>query len=218
MWVVCRKFRQTTFSFKFVYTLSTHLYPHTHEGCDFSKLQCSRQRPEFQSTHPRRVWRTGGVHTASCTAFQSTHPRRVWHSFTFCLEVAIGFQSTHPRRVWLNGNWRTIADSRVSIHTPTKGVTLNKRIHHNVDWFQSTHPRRVWLDNKGTNETKGEFQSTHPRRVWPKTGRKGSMDILFQSTHPRRVWHQYANLLQKHNWVSIHTPTKGVTATHFLYK
>ena len=79
----------------------------------------------------------------------------------------------------------------VSIHTPTKGVTNHVNLS-NVCWmFQSTHPRRVWLDGFQHFATAYLFQSTHPRRVW----------LLFLLLHLASLF------------VSIHTPTKGVTPT-----
>ena len=105
--------------------------PHTHEGCDHSCLlfwywqlvsihtptkgvtdqaAVNSAKDEFQSTHPRRVWRTEGswsilainvsIHTPTkgvtlyyqdptqTAEFQSTHPRRVWRWYRRC--------SSHP--------------------------------------------------------------------------------------------------------------------------
>ena len=36
-------------------------------------------------------------------------------------------------------------------------------------------------------------------------------EIQFQSTHPRRVWHGFVRSKKYQSYVSIHTPTKGVT-------
>ena len=121
----------------------------------------------------------------------------------------------------------------VSIHTPTKGVTLkaiasissmlcfNPHTHEGCDWqqsayvhassmFQSTHPRRVWLQELSESRQFSEFQSTHPRRVW-------QVVTLYvdgvQSFNPHThegcdSTHANHRCLQN---VSIHTPTKGVT-------
>ena len=77
--------------------------------------------------------------------FQSTHPRRVWLNLQVLPVLMLQFQSTHPRRVWLQQLYRNIRRFSfnphthegcdfvrsknfkpygVSIHTPTKGVTL----------------------------------------------------------------------------------------------
>ena len=101
------------------------------------------------------------------------------------------FQSTHPRRVWLAKGRVPFAHHIVSIHTPTKGVTLLAALNPAIKEFQSTHPRRVWPHFCAKNTFHWEFQSTHPRRVWLS---QGYCRPLFRG-------------------VSIHTSTKGVTST-----
>ena len=101
----------------------------------------------FQSTHPRRVWQVSALRSALALQFQSTHPRRVWHasanasylgklgfnphthegcdvSSSVALQKSQEFQSTHPRRVWRYIRSKDFKPYGVSIHTPTKGVTL----------------------------------------------------------------------------------------------
>ena len=97
--------------------------------------------------------------------FQSTHPRRVWQEFFEVLFLRpcfnphthegcdpqldyahIGIDSFNPHthegcdlpRVFF---WHC---PKVSIHTPTKGVTKYAKAHYSHQQFQSTHPRRVW--------------------------------------------------------------------------
>ena len=101
---------------------------------------------KFQSTHPRRVWRAGLVwfetdklcfnpHTHAGCDYTFNNWRSGWvrfnpHTHAGCDpdvlvldEIGIKFQSTHPRRVWPTAG--VIADKdKVSIHTPTQGVTL----------------------------------------------------------------------------------------------
>ena len=81
----------------------------------------------------------------------------------------------------------------VSIHTPTQGVTIRGKL-----FFRLLT----------------KFQSTHPRRVWQQFNADYFAKVLFQSTHPRRVWRQSACKSLCSNWVSIHTPTQGVTSRH----
>ena len=123
----------------------------------------------------------------------------------------------------------------VSIHTPTKGVTdWTPLFYIYMLMFQSTHPRRVWLMTTVGAAYKMLFQSTHPRRVWLRDGNLSSITIKFQSTHPRRVWllakdidlarSKFQSTHPRRVWlvllsrrkptryVSIHTPTKGVTS------
>ena len=52
--------------------------PHTHEGCDNDVCSLLLGCPEFQSTHPRRVWPRPASIASARSSFQSTHPRRVW--------------------------------------------------------------------------------------------------------------------------------------------
>ena len=152
-----------------------------------------------------------GSENKICFLFQSTHPRRVWRTYleircaAWCFNPHThkGVTVQHHRR----GRWLL-----VSIHTPTKGVTTTTATAIEDITFQSTHPRRVWLLMVRTFMALIQFQSTHPRRVWP-----GSLDISsllpwFQSTHPRRVWQLANDVDFQSQVVSIHTPTKGVTA------
>ena len=88
-----------------------------------------------------------------------------------------------------NGRFLQGDELLVSIHTPTKGVTQLSALKMYVKKFQSTHPRRVWLANAVISAASEAFQSTHPRRVWLNTFRKNPY----------------------FSYVSIHTPTKGVT-------
>ena len=80
-------------------------------------------RKRFQSTHPRRVWQTISFTVTTFSRFQSTHPRRVWQSKRENWKRVKKFQSTHPRRVWRFAQWVILQLVRVSIHTPTQGVT-----------------------------------------------------------------------------------------------
>ena len=117
--------------------------PHTHAGCDVLSVQYLSD-VQFQSTHPRRVWLQLERGTIATDWFQSTHPRRVWQKHTIMKTFDSLFQSTHPRRVWLqltyikifcicfNPHTHAGCDllnlhinhlKRVSIHTPTQGVT-----------------------------------------------------------------------------------------------
>ena len=162
--------------------------PHTHEGCDVSCKNRIALMLRFQSTHPRRVWLWISLYFCKAVAvsihtptkgvtvyalqqrdigmFQSTHPRRVWHFFPF---IAIYIKSFNPHThegCDLEGLYVPISQFRVSIHTPTKGVTKCLNEHVANEEFQSTHPRRVWQTADDYTEDNYEFQSTHPRRVW----------------------------------------------------
>ena len=120
----------------------------------------------FQSTHPRRVWQKANDETAGDVWFQSTHPRRVWRFLArHCRTLSRFNPHTHAgcdihswfyrsRFRCFNPHTHAGCDSfwpviyiqvKVSIHTPTQGVTTAIWIRHYIGWFQSTHPRRVWL-------------------------------------------------------------------------
>ena len=187
-WVVCRKFRQTTFSFKFVYTLSIHLYPHTHEGCDSMSIPCSSHQERFQSTHPRRVWpKPVGV----ITLLLSFNP----HTHEGCDLLQQQYTS---RQKSFNPHTHEGCD---------ENWPLSRRI---SQMFQSTHPRRVWHPQQLPLWQSSLFQSTHPRRVWRR--------VLFGTAKVRSFnphTHEGCDLARKEFFlsssVSIHTPTKGVT-------
>ena len=164
--------------------------PHTHEGCDSTCTLMHIFMLKFQSTHPRRVWLIStdkqfgmakvSIHTptkgvtfrrskSSFVAIRfNPHTHEGCDSYGGNIGIAnLKFQSTHPRRVWLCVPYTLIFAINVSIHTPTKGVTI-----------LLIHPLAVIL-----------FQSTHPRRVWqPCQLHRGAACCVFQSTHPRRVW------------------------------
>ena len=98
--------------------------PHTHEGCD----RCHRSRTGcFNGFNP---------HTHEGCDLK--HLQQIM--------LLTQFQSTHPRRVWPALNSDAFTRIRVSIHTPTKGVTATALQKYREIQFQSTHPRRVWHD------------------------------------------------------------------------
>ena len=140
--------------------------PHTHEGCDWVLILKLTLTFSFNPHTHEGCDDLSHRHMFTAQVFQSTHPRRVWRSATVGLS----------------------AKYKVSIHTPTKGVTRQTPYKHLLDLFQSTHPRRVWLSGNLTASDSSLFQSTHPRRVWLTVVVLLNPFWLFQSTHPRRVW------------------------------
>ena len=100
-WQSMARFRKNDF-FKWAQKIKSVFCfnPHTHEGCDFISVNGNAFFHLFQSTHPRRVWRSETFKSKSSPLFQSTHPRRVWLTIPVFSATAITFQSTHPRRVW----------------------------------------------------------------------------------------------------------------------
>ena len=141
--------------------------PHTHEGCDFAHSFFFKISKVFQSTHPRRVWQPYQLSRNGFSLFQSTHPRRVW-PYGCCGKLRVLRFNPHTHEgcdrppsspsyhsVSFNPHTHEGCDAtsfydkgnflRVSIHTPTKGVTLIFQGRDSLQMFQSTHPRRVWL-------------------------------------------------------------------------
>ena len=99
----------------------------------------------FQSTHLHEVWPTWIIalymswcfnpHTymrcdlemlkslTKFIMFQSTHLHEVWHCPPCFPQFWQMFQSTHLHEVWHDDNLRLVYEGKVSIHTPTWGVT-----------------------------------------------------------------------------------------------
>ena len=141
--------------------------------------------------------------------FQSTHPRRVWLKFVCkCLIIKVSIHT--PTQGVTLSEVCTVSEAIVSIHTPTQGVTTANGKDEFRFTFQSTHPRRVWLCCSLNAVPELAFQSTHPRRVWLFFCFNRKFSLTFQSTHPRRVWPTKQEK-QETAYVSIHTPTQGVT-------
>ena len=101
-------------------------------------LSVSIHTPTQGVTNPAVLW-------YRVLQFQSTHPRRVWRRNGF-LSVRIWDVSIHTPTQGVTGfvvgNFSGIW---VSIHTPTQGVTADSGFCCFANRFQSTHPRRVWL-------------------------------------------------------------------------
>ena len=188
----------------------------------------------FQSTHPRRVWpqemwsgcTSSGFnpHThEGCdfvmprnryllSMFQSTHPRRVWRydpdSYGQLCKVSIHTPTKGVTSHLVNSG----LPEEVSIHTPTKGVTLERK------YIAYLNKVSIHTPTKGV--TLSLFVSIFLLNCFNPHTHEGCDRISpmvrydtwgFQSTHPRRVWLSMASFVALTSIVSIHTPTKGVT-------
>ena len=125
---------------------ATSFNPHTHEGCD----------PDGWS-----YW---------CSASNCFNPHTHEGCDNTLQQRYISMKSFNPHThegcdVITN---LMISQQRVSIHTPTKGVTPLLALRVTFTVFQSTHPRRVWHYWTDAYTAYRLFQSTHPRRVWPR--------------------------------------------------
>ena len=187
----------------------------------------------FQSTHPRRVWHFALGNISSGQAVSIHTPTKGVTFVRLMLMLHLVFQSTHPRRVWLSNKVVLKLTICFNPHTHEgcdlyydifiwNSVGFNPHTHEGCDILLVPSPLNV-----------EEFQSTHPRRVWPARCQVSLSNSMFQSTHPRRVWRKYilfnlsvkgfnphthegcdvGHISSRHrtDFVSIHTPTKGVT-------
>ena len=118
--------------------------PHTHAGCDLNKIYLNNMTKAVSIHTPTQGVTRFSNKNIDVWWFQSTHPRRVWQRSGLQLQIYSGFQSTHPRRVWLPTDILRVVNPKVSIHTPTQGVTTLSIKSKTTGMFQSTHPRRVW--------------------------------------------------------------------------
>ena len=76
--------------------------------------------------------------------------------------------------------------------------------------FQSTHLHEVWLEQSSKLFYRLKFQSTHLHEVWQKRVDGASMAICFNPHTYMRCDRAVTTIFDK-SYVSIHTPTWGVT-------
>ena len=103
--------------------LTTDFNPHSHEGSDKTTVGELASTMGFQSTLPRREWQDGELDLRDLLNFNP-------HSHEGSDVIGIinrflrnRFQSTLPRREWPEPVVPNLSIHRISIHTPTKGVT-----------------------------------------------------------------------------------------------
>ena len=119
----------------------------------------------------------------------------MWRNGTCVPSLEALFQSTHPRRVWPFALTFTTNILEVSIHTPTKGVTLG---YLPADWNLAVS---IHTPTKGVTEW--VHAPSVPRMSFNPHTHEGCDFSLYD------YW--------IYRWVSIHTPTKGVTVYDTLY-
>ena len=220
--------RDNSFSLCIVWSFN----PHTYMRCDFDDEPLKFCVPMFQSTHLHEVWHLNLWHITLVWKFQSTHLHEVW-PLEPCFDAALWpFQSTHLHEVWPCGwfiyfygegfnphtymrcdtiifycfaylkvsihtpTWgvtrtaglKPIAEI-VSIHTPTWGVTIVNRATDTIDKFQSTHLHEVWLFI--SLRWYGSCEVSIHTPTWGVTSHQmphASCCAVFQSTHLHEVW------------------------------
>ena len=193
----------------------------------------------FQSTHPRRVWLKKQIishaykpsfnpHTHAGCDFAEICRGPIDTSFNPHTHAGCDchYRLLYTDKICFNPHTHAGCDEevknankvdRVSIHTPTQGVTIPPSPYCREILFQSTHPRRVWLlPVIAVTLIKGFNPHTHAG-CDKSDVHQSIIPIMFQSTHPRRVWLLLMVYTIGKRKVSIHTPTQGVTLYLITY-
>ena len=142
----------------------------------------------FQSTHPRRVWqitiRRFVVHNcfnphthAGCDLWMLSVPlllkRFNPHTHAGCDNFQVyavqNLDSFNPHTHAGCDHYHLLlfTNSKVSIHTPTQGVTVSADTMQYAMYVSIHTPTQGVTENPRLSESAKVFQSTHPRRVWP---------------------------------------------------
>ena len=148
--------------------------------------------------------------------FQSTHPRRVWPGYIAPHTFEETFQSTHPRRVWLYQRSKFLRWHRVSIHTPTKGVTaLRFALPSGIKVSIHTPTKGVTMERQKISQLKSVSIHTPTKGVTSADKVTYTNNDVSIHTPTKGVTGLIVGY-QSSASVSIHTPTKGVTPGLFL--
>ncbi len=149
----------------------------------------------FQSTLPRREWLQISKQQRIYWVFQSTLPRREWLKLSNLRCQFSSFQSTLPRREWPSYGVVEQGQALISIHTPTQGVTFSLIFF----FFQ-----RVYFNPH--SHAGSDTDSSH------------AAFVCFDFNPHSHAGSDYPNelLTDKANFISIHTPTQGVTKIYLV--
>ena len=165
--------------------------PHTHAGCDSPREMLPFYLGVSIHTPTQGVTQSTPYSLSHFPKFQSTHPRRVWQVRAEIINRIGLFQSTHPRRVWLNEVSQKIDSEKVSIHTPTQGVTKASTVVSGASALVSIH-----TPTQGVTRDVPQFE-----------------EYIRVSIHtPTQGVTVNGNSFATFITVSIHTPTQGVTS------
>ena len=91
-------------------------------GVTKQALAIAQEAEKFQSTHLHEVWRRSRYTNDQKSCFNPHTYMRCDIGATQSLREVV-FQSTHLHEVWQEFSYSAYKDHRVSIHTPTWGVT-----------------------------------------------------------------------------------------------
>ena len=183
-------------------------------------IKVSIHTPTWGVTYVLFLWHT------SVWSFQSTHLHEVWPSEASSARFVLSFNPhTYMRcddiiesiRINLKVSihtptWgvtlhllHTSVMSHVSIHTPTWGVTTFRELKWHMYLFQSTHLHEVWLCYNFYDFRSLVFQSTHLHEVWLWSSISRLYCFKFQSTHLHEVWHSLPSIHPSPSSFNPHT-------------
>ena len=155
-------------------------------------------------------------------------------NFLHSSRLLLKFQSTHLHEVWQYISRTKVAHVSVSIHTPTWGVTYSDFVDtfHIISFNPHTYMRCDAVEHLSKHICISFNPHTYMRcdsslgiilsKIYsfnPHTYMRCDLSVrnlssiihLFQSTHLHEVWPQHRNQPYEDDFVSIHTPTWGVT-------
>ena len=113
---------------------------------------------------------------------------------------------------------RSCSLRNISIHTPTRGVTQSHIFHRADRLFQSTLPQGEWPSSAKVEMTDWSISIHTPTRgvtsctvtTWP--------SIQNFNPHSHKGSDNISCMRRSAFGISIHTPTRGVTILHFLFQ
>ena len=102
----------------------------------------------------------------------------------------------------------------ISIHTPTQGVTITHLTSSRMSGYFNPHSHAGSDNKRRFNSTNSADFNPHSHAGSDCSGSFYNSRLnRFQSTLPRREWLQFRPVYCSHLCISIHTPTQGVTQT-----
>ena len=167
----------------------------------------------FQSTHLHEVWQTSGSKRGLQRTFQSTHLHEVWRIRLHGIKQTLRF-NPHTYMRCDDAIIIHCSATRVSIHTPTWGVTAPslKSVAGSYT-FQSTHLHEVWQSNTQLMiYALGFNPHTYMRCDYDRPPIKQAI-LRFNPHTYMRCDDQGLFRRDGEFLVSIHTPTWGVTSS-----
>ena len=224
--------RREWLSLKYSCFVPRYFNPHSHEGSDRNTHLWKLRWLEFQSTLPRREWHAN-IGVKSILKYFNPHSHEGSDRKVGLIISVLANFNPHSHEGSDCRFFLPIDLPKISIHTPTKGVTDLIDQFFKLPLFQSTLPRREWLV-RIDGFLKWDDFNPHSHEGSDYTGTSPMFAYCgFQSTLPRREWHDCSSLLiqawdfnphshEGSDWIvakasvfdsiSIHTPTKGVTS------